>query len=239
MRRRVLASGLGVAAVGVVAAQSAQALVIHTSESAFDAATAGLSLSVEDFEAFDPSPGSFQVISGALDAGDFTISNPFTDSVFVSTVPTFPLGGTTKIRWTHGIDEPFVVTFDEAVNAFAFDFVGFNARAAFPFNVMVTLDADGDGDLETLSALVDHPAGTPGFIGLVDLDRSFSEVIVNADAVFGDVYVVDRFQYGAESSSGSGPGPLPEPSTLATLGLSLGALGWMRRRRRRMNASGA
>ena len=71
------------------------------------------------------------------------------------------------------------------------------------------------------------------FSGLIDSTASFDTVRLTTSLI-GDGVQLDRLQYGA---TGTVVTPVPEPEIYAMMGIGLGVMGWVARRKKRKQAA--
>ena len=204
---------------GVVDAQAA--FVSYTSSSAFQAAVAGGTIALEDFETGSAnqtinSGGSFNGLTysfnngraGRIDVtynafGNFSLAaDPAPDGFFAE-------------------GDSITVTFSSAVNAFG---VFFNVLQSPAGSLRVET---GNGEVAVNGD--NHDTGTFHFVGLVS-DTGFTSVTFGAVAGVLSGFNVDNLSFGTVDK---GSTTLPEPMSLALSGLALLAAGAARRAARR------
>ena len=190
--------------------------MIHTDETAFNAAVNGGTMNQEGFETlnlfqFDP-----------VTLGSVTIDGPWlgitrtTDSRYVTE-------GDQAVLWNARNNRLFDFTFDSPINAFAIDIANFGTNGEN--TLLVSIDG---GEFFNVFESFEGARGNELFLGIFAGQGSFSNVTFTATnrRIFGDVIGFDRLQFGRVAAT-----PVSEPATLALFGLGLAGLGVLRRRK--------
>jgi hypothetical protein len=207
-------------AASVTAASAAP--IVFTNEADFNAAVAaaGLTLSLESFEAQPSGPRPMP-----LNVGPFTLTAPL-PVLAINNNPALVTHGTNALVVAPAF-QPITFTFDTAIRAFSFD-----VRDNFNTDGGTIFGRIGSGAQQTF---LTGGAGLGGvlFLGILDLDAAFTTLQFDGDGGLGS-FLLDRVQYASDGN----PTPVPEPASLTLLAAGLLA-GARRLRARRGSDAGA
>ena len=209
-----------VIALLIALAGQAQAATIteFTSRAAFDLAVGPTT--TEDFNSFVVET-PFHTIP--LDVGDFTLSmtgTPVTTSgrnridLPPPLFSVFDVDGTNIANVLTTSDDSFFITFDVPTTAFGADFASWN-------DGFLRTDVVVDG-IDVLTP----PVGGGSTVRFYGFSSDTPFTTVRFRGLDNDGYGIDNVSYLVTSA-------IPEPSTLALLGIAVGALTWRRSRRKR------
>ncbi|GGE21880.1 hypothetical protein GCM10011360_07990 [Primorskyibacter flagellatus] len=203
-------------ALSLLAGTAQSAVFTYDTAAAFATATAGMTLSTEDFE--DDTPGSYYGDGNSVDVGGFSLSSDHPNDAPRNTIdaqplqfPEFNVNGSTVANILYGLGTSLTLTFDSPIFAFGAMFADLN-------NGVVRTEIDVAG--ATLTPAV-AGIGEVRFFGFVS-DAAFSTITFRG--VENDGYGMDDVVYG-----GSAPA-IPLPAGLPLLLTGLFGLGALRRR---------
>lgn len=220
MELRTLAAAAPIAALlKLGAAQAAPTIFYDEAEFLAAAASAGIFLGFESFETYEdfaepPIVGPIYTIDGFL----FVLNDDSGSADFATD------GKKTLV--SNASNQPRF-TFNGPVNAFAIDVIDVLTG---PATGTFGLSIDGGASITVLEG-AQQPFFHVEFIGILDLDEGFTEIVLNTGQIF-EAFNLDRFRYGAllRGNPEPVPTPTPEPASLALLLGALGATAWLRRR---------
>lgn len=215
-RSALLGAMAFVAALAVVETAPVSATpMVHSDESAFNAAVNGGAMTTEGFESLQI--GQFDPVT----LGKVTINGPG-PGILVSHNPRYVTEGGHAVHWNAKRGRLFNFTFDTAINAFAIDITDLGTTR---FGNSLHVSIDGGEFFDVFSGFK-GANGNELFLGLFAEGSSFSSVTFAASSFFSDFVGFDRLRFGLIEAT-----PVSEPATLALFGLGLMGLGALRRRK--------
>src|SRR5262245_29782749 len=205
------------AVLGMALASTAPAApTFFDTEAAFLAATAGGTLTLEDFENFNFSqttsittlPSGLNLSSSNSNFVDINIATLCAGTGSCVSFSTISGGTTVTFTFDSGLPNAFGV------------FLG-DLGTATGFGTTLTL-ATSSGASQAF-AIPASAQGDERYFGVIDTVGSVSATITNTES--GDSVYIDNVRWGNDSPA------VPVPATLALLGLGLAGLGWSRRKK--------
>ena len=203
-------------ALSLLAGTAQSAVFAYDTAADFATATAGMTLSTEDFE--DDTPGSYYGNGNSVDVGGFTLSSDHPSPAPRNTIDAPPLqyaefdiNGSTVANILYALGTSLTLTFDSPILAFGALFADLNNEA-----LRTEIDVAGVTLVPAIAGI-----GEVRFFGFVS-DTAFSTITFRG--VDNEGYGMDEVVYG-----GSAPA-IPLPAGLPLLLTGLLGFGILRRR---------